>query len=245
MAAPNRWAVREAAEATFYDLVTKLPKVTLRTLKMTEVQTTGETVYAMGGRGNAKLVGFSGNREATVALQDAIFDNEALAMLTGNEVKAGPKTLDKFYEAVATEDGITLPFTPDLNSVKAYPMEAGAMGTMVASPTVDGKIVSGLTEGDTYRVYYKATVGDAKTITVTASDFGGTFRLVADVLVKDEETSKVYYAQFIAPKVKVEDEFTFTFSPDGDPSVLDIPLQILKDSASDNMWELVIYDEEA
>ena len=31
MAAPNRWAVREAAEATFYDLVSKDPVVTLTT----------------------------------------------------------------------------------------------------------------------------------------------------------------------------------------------------------------------
>ena len=52
MAAPNRWAVREAAEATFYRLDgNKDAIVTLKTLKMTEVQTTGETVYARGGRG--------------------------------------------------------------------------------------------------------------------------------------------------------------------------------------------------
>ncbi len=250
MAAPNRWAVREAAEATFYDLGTKLPKVTLRTLKMTEVQTTGETVYSQGGRGNAKLVGFSGNREATVSLQDAIFDNAALAMLTGKEIVTGARELQKFYETTLTDLTIELPFTPVAGSLLVYPIENGAMGTAIpltTGYTVATKvvtIVSGAAIGDKVRVYYKTSVGDAKTITVTASDFGGTFRLVCDVLVKDEETSKVYYAQFIAPKAKIEDEFTFSFSPDGDPSVLDIPLQILKDSASDNMWELVIYDDE-
>lgn len=252
MAAPNRWAVREAAEATFYDLETKKPRVTLRTLKMTEVQTTGETVYAMGGRGNAKLVGFSGNREATMALQDAIFDNEALAMLTGNAVTTGIRVLEKFFEATLGADLlINLPFTPVVGTLQVNPIVAGAMAeelVLTTGYTVAAKVVtvvSGAVEGDKVRVYYKTSVGSAKTITVTASDFGGTFRLVADVLVRDAETSKVYYAQFIAPKAKIEDEFTFSFSPDGDPSVLDIPLQLLKDSASDNMWELVIYDEEA
>ena len=124
MAAPNRWAVREAAEATFYDLTTKLPKVTLRTLKMTEVQTTGETVYAQGGRGNAKLVGFSGNREATVALQDAIFDNAALAMLTGKEIVTGVRVLDKFYETTLTDLTIELPFTPVALSTSVYKLDA-------------------------------------------------------------------------------------------------------------------------
>ena len=251
MAAPNRWAVREAAEATFYSLESPFnPVVTLRTLKMTEVQTTGETVYAQGGRGNARLVGFSGNKEATVALQDAIFDNQALAMLTGNAVTTGERTLDKFFEATVGEDGlITLPFTPVADSQKVYPFVAGALGeqeALTTGYTIASNVVTivDAVAGDKYRVYYKTTVGSAKTITVTASDFGGTFRLVCDVLVRDAETSKVYYAQFIAPKAKIEDEFTFSFSPEGDPSVLDIPLQLLKDSNSDNMWELVIYDEE-
>ncbi len=48
MAAPNRWAVREAGEATFYSLVDGHAIVTLRTLKTSGVETSGETVYARG-----------------------------------------------------------------------------------------------------------------------------------------------------------------------------------------------------
>ena len=65
---------------------------------MTEVTTNGETTYAMGGRGNAKLVGFSGNREARVTIQDAIFDNKALAMLTGVPVASSTKSKVKTEE---------------------------------------------------------------------------------------------------------------------------------------------------
>ena len=48
MAAPNRWAIREAGEATFYNLETGKANVTLRTLKTSGVETSGETVYARG-----------------------------------------------------------------------------------------------------------------------------------------------------------------------------------------------------
>lgn len=246
--APNRWAVREAAEATFYNLDTGAPVVTLNTLKMTEVSTTGETVYAQGGRGNAKLVGFSGDREATVALQDAIFDNEALAMLTGNKIGTEAKTLEFFEDIrVKTPGEVELKREPEADTISAGRMDNGKfIPTGDESFTAAEKTVpiADAVVGERIRVYYKATVANAKTITVTASDFGGTFRLVVDVLVRDEDTGKVFYAQFIAPKAKIEDEFTFSFSPDGDPSVLDIPLQILKDTDSENMWELVIFDDE-
>lgn len=48
MATPNRWAIREAGEATFYDLTDGHAIVTLTTLKTSGVETSGETVYARG-----------------------------------------------------------------------------------------------------------------------------------------------------------------------------------------------------
>ena len=51
MATPNQWAIREAGEATFFDLVDGHAIVTLTTLKTSGVETTGETAYSRGGRG--------------------------------------------------------------------------------------------------------------------------------------------------------------------------------------------------
>ena len=48
MAAPNRWAVRDAGSATFYSLSDGSAIVTLSTLKTSGIETTGETVYARG-----------------------------------------------------------------------------------------------------------------------------------------------------------------------------------------------------
>ena len=235
MAIPNRWAVREAAEATFFDIVTGAAKVTLKTLKMTEVTTNGETTYAMGGRGNAKLVGFSGNREARVTIQDAIFDNKALVMLTGKEIATGTKSRIKTEQVTAGTAGT---FTlSDLTF-------DGSVNVNGASVTATDGVVStsALTVGQKALVTYQYPATTASTITVTSKDFAGTYKLVLDVVVRDLETGKDFYGQFIAAKVQVENEFTFSFSPDGDPSVLDIPIEILKPANSDVMYELVLFD---
>jgi hypothetical protein len=240
MAIPNRWAVREAAEATFYPVGSNTPHVTLKTLKMTEVTTTGETTYAMGGRGNAKLVGFSGNREARVTIQDAIFDNKALAMLTGNEIKPAQKR-DRVFseEIVATEGQFTLSDLAFTGSV-TYSVDGEEATGSATSGVVT---VEDLPAGSRVTASWTKAV-DSQAITVTASDFAGTYKLVLDVVVRDLETGKDFYGQFIAPKVQVENEFTFSFSPDGDPSVMDIPIEILKDTNSSLMYELVLYDNE-
>ncbi len=45
---PERYAIREAPLFHFYNASTGKPMFTLNTLKMSEVQTSGETTYAMG-----------------------------------------------------------------------------------------------------------------------------------------------------------------------------------------------------
>lgn len=239
MAIPNRWSVREAAEASFYEVGTDNLVVALRTLKMTEVSTTGETTYAVGGRGNAKLVGFSGNREAKVTIQDAIFDNNALAMLMGQKLKA-PAQREKTFtqEIVVSEAGkITL---PDLTV-------AGAVSVTIGGVTKDGTATAGVITEASAKVGDRATVTWKKKVStqvfsVTAKDFAGTYKLVLDVVVRDLETGEDFYGQFIAPKVQIENDFTFSFSPDGDPSVMDIPIEILKDTNSSLMYELLLFD---
>lgn len=239
MAIPNRWAVREAAEATFYTVGTNTPIATLKTLKMTEVTTNGETTYAMGGRGNAKLVGFSGNREARVTIQDAIFDNKALAMLTGVPIsttarsKVVTETLPSGAGSFTISKAAALSVTYTVDGGAAVTATSAATGVVTAA---------GMTAGKTVVATYTIASAAASTITVTSKDFAGTYKLILDVVVRDLETGKDFYGQFIAPKVQVENEFTFSFSPDGDPSVLDIPIEILKPADSDVMYELVLFD---
>ena len=261
---PNvkRWAVREAGIATFYalsdfaDVGAGEPIVTLKSLKTTGVETTGETVYARGGRGNAKLVGFSSNRESTLSLQDALFDNEALAMLTGNDIFTGEVEVDQHEvftvgDATATES-FTLAASPlDVSDVHAYKYVDGMKeGAELTKESLNGKDVeidtSAMSTDDQIIIYYTAnTDSETSKVKVTSDNFGGTFKVVIDLIVVDAVTKAEYAAQMIVPNAKFEDDFNLDLAAEGDPSVLDLTLEVLKSPNNTDMWELVIYDESA
>jgi hypothetical protein len=185
-------------------------------------------------------------------LQDAIFDNLALAMLTGNDIVTGEQKVSKFHRAVLDDTG-AFEVPAEMGTVEKVlslhrldydgvtPLEALTVGDDYTIVGSDVEIVSG-TEGDRYVIYFETTTQPtSKTVTVTADKFGGTFKLVVDVTVRDEFTGQDFYGQFVTERAKIEDDFSFNFSPDGDPSVLDLPIEILKDPTSADMWKLIIF----
>lgn len=259
MATPNRWSIREAGEATFYSLVDNHAIVTLTTLKTSGVETTGETVYARGGRGNAKIVGFSSNREAKLTLEDAIFDNEAVAMLTGNDILEGKKIIDRHDVLSVTSSKVSLPKTPKGALISVYVVNPdgtngkeytlGTPATNQQEYSIAGKELtfhSSVVNDSKIRVYYKVeTASDAKTVRVTSDKFGGSFRVAVDVLVVDVFTKKAFQGQLSVANAKFEDNFNLDFAADGDPATLTLPMEILKNPVGTDMWELIIYDEDA
>lgn len=258
MATPNRFAIRDSGKATFYSLTgSKGVIVTLPTLKTSGVETTGETVYSRGGYGNSKLVGFSSNREAKIMLEDALFDTKAIAMLTGNEPVVGTKTIPINGELQsALSQSVTLDNTPVGALVSVHEVNPdGTNGTLytLGDPganetefSISGKVVtfhSSVSNGKAFNFYYHAeTDATATTIKVTADAFGGTFKIVLDVLVRDAYTKADFAGKLIIPNGKFEDNFDFSFSADGDPATLNLPVEILKDPVSTTMWEMVIHD---
>jgi hypothetical protein len=259
MATPNRWAIKEAGNVSFYNIGTNKAIVTLTTLKTSGVETTGETVYARGGRGNSKLVGFSTNREARITLQDAIFDNNAIAMLTGNDLVAGVKKVDRNEIGTITSNTITLAKTPQGALLSVFKLNTdgtngqeytlGTPATNATEYSITGKVMTfhtSVTNNTQFRIYYQVnTASDAKTVKVTSDQFGKTFRVVLDVLVVDEFTKDAFEGQLRIPNAKFEDNFNLSFAADGDPAVLDLNMEILKSATSTDMWELVVFDQDA
>jgi hypothetical protein len=80
---------------------------------------------------------------------------------------------------------------------------------------------------------------------VTSDKFGSSFKVVLDVLVRDEYTKEDFAGQIIIPNAKFEDNWSLNLSNESDPAVLDLPLEILKSSTSTMMWEMVIFDQSA
>ncbi|TVX97965.1 hypothetical protein [Cohnella terricola] len=259
MTTPNRWAIRDAGIATFYSLATGKPVTTLRTLKTSGLETTGETVYSRGGRGNPKLLGFSSNREAKLTLQDAVFDNKALAMLTGNNLVEGASDVVFIDTLTVNANATALSKTPVGSLIGVYKLNAdGTLGDEVkfAAGTVatgeykiSGKnltFFSGdFADGQKIAAYYSVTTdATAKTLKVTSDAFGKTFKVVLDCVVRDEYTKEDYAAQITIPSAKFEDTFNLALAAEGDPAVLDMTMDVLKDPLSNDMWMMKIFDED-
>lgn len=229
MATPNQWAIKESGDVSFFDLVTGRAITTLSTLKSTSLETTGETTYSRGGRGNAKIVGFSSNRESKVVMQDAIFDNTAVSMLTGNNLLEGKKIVDINEVKTVTSNKISLSKTPKgalVSVFKVNPDGTNGQEFTLGTPATNSTDYSVATKDLTFhtsvtnatqiRVYYKAeTALDAKTVKVTADQFGKTFRVSIDVNVTDIFTKKIYNGQINIPNAKFEDNFNISLSSDG------------------------------
>jgi hypothetical protein len=188
-----------------------------------------ETVYARGGRGNAKIIGFSTNRQASLKLQDAIFDNNAVAMLTGNDIVTGVKKVDRNEIQSVTSNTITLTKTPvgailsvfkvNTDGTNGQEYTLGTPATNATDYSVSAKTLTfhtSVTNGTQFRIYYQVnTTTDAKNIKVTSDQFGKSFRVVIDCLVVDEYTKAAFEAQIRIPNAKFEDNFNLSFSADG------------------------------
>jgi hypothetical protein len=79
-------------------------------------------------------------------------------------------------------------------------------------------------------------------IDVSANAFPGTYYITGDTFVKNEKTGKDEFFQFIIPKAKVLSENnTITLEADGEPTVFNMNLKVLK-SKNAPMMSLVQYN---
>jgi len=87
-----------------------------------------------------------------------------------------------------------------------------------------------------------AKVYDAKgqEIEISANSFPGTYYVTGDTYARSEVTGKDEFFQFIIQKAKVQSENTITLEAEGDPSVFNMNLRVMRPSDG-KMMKLVKY----
>jgi hypothetical protein len=262
MGTPKQWAIADVAEATAYSTKDGTVLFQLKNLKTSGLENSAKTVYARGGRGNAKIVGFSSDREAKVKLQDAVFTNAVLAIMTGNDLVTGAANVYKSEILIVDANAVTLTKTPvggtliglyklnDDGSFNGDTLEKVATSPTAGQYTLSAKAIAFSTgefeNGDRVQAFYLMTTdASGVTIKVSSDKFAGAFKLVLDCMVVDTYTKLGYAAQIIIPSCKAEDNWSFSFQAGGEPAVFDMPIEILKPSNSNDMWTMTVYDEEA
>ena len=85
-------------------------------------------------------------------------------------------------------------------------------------------------------------VTDVSEIEISANSFPGTYYVTGDTYARSEKNGVDEFFQFIIPKAKVQSENTITLEADGDPSVFNLNLRVLRPAGGGAMMRLVKYD---
>lgn len=104
----------------------------------------------------------------------------------------------------------------------------------------NGKVVKNLVIGDRYFCSYDV-LSEGGVIDISATSFPGTYYVTGDTYARSAASGKDEFFQFIIPKAKVTSENTITLEAEGDPSVFNMNLKVLR-PADGIMMKLVKYN---
>ena len=248
----DRYGIKEVCDFTLYNIEDDgsqgAPVLFLDTLKISTVEQTADNTSARGGKGNAELVIWDFGREITLNLQDALFSAKSMAIMYGcptDKLSSGAGKvyrtwmLDPNAEEAPTnlELGLGKTHTPGPNAkyYKANGEYADKTGDN-QEPPASGKF----TKGAAF-VTDEITTKDQTDIVINAETFPGTYYCVGDTYSRSEVTGEDSFFQIQIPKAKMLSDITLTLEAEGDPTVFDMQMKVLRPKNGD-MMKLVKYD---
>lgn len=257
----DRYGIKEVADVTFYELDNAgnptVPALYLDTLKVSTIEQTAEEAEARGGKGNPPLIIWDYGKEITVTLEDALFSAKSMAIMFGNG-QVNPYEGEDAYvmktEIVKVGSSVTIPAeTTDVQEQaklagwsEKYTAPDGKLHAKVNSKFYaenadkDSAPVTKLEPGKTYFCTYDLKV-TGSIIEISANSFPGTYYVVGDTYARSEASGRDEFFQFIVPKAKVQSENTITLEAEGDPSVFNMNLRVMR-PADGKMMKLVKYN---
>lgn len=244
----EQYGIKEVCDFTFYDIGADgkptVPVLYLDTLKVSTLEQTAEDTAAKGGKGNADLIIWDFGKEINITLEDALFSAKSMAIMFGNgtvtDYTDAAAFIMKTEKFVAT--ATTVPTTTDASGWSAkYTAPDGKLYEKKNPKFFDAKgaIPEALVVGDTYFCSFDVLV-DGAIIDIGASTFPGTYYAVGDTFARSRTTGKDEEFQLIISKAKVLSENTITMEAEGDPSVFNMNLRVLR-PADGKMVRLVKY----
>ena len=233
------------------------PVIYFDSLKTSSMEGAATTVYAQGGKGNARLVAWEGERTVTFTMEDALISPAGFMILSGAGLISGadkPIQVHVTEQVKIEEDGVI--YTQDKPYIidgedYIYVMKLDNNGEIATEPyiyTYDNaakdengyaltlKATKYTAEaqpkaGDIVLVdYYTEKTGEGvQQIEITADKFGGNYYLEASTLFRDQATGVDMPAEFIIPNCKIQSNFTFTMASSGDPSTFTFTMDAFPD----------------
>lgn len=243
----DKYGIKEVADVTFYELgetgLPTNPVLYLDTLKVSTLEQTGEEYDARGGKGNAILLSWDSNKEITVTLEDALFSAKSMSIMFGNgRVKSYEGNIMRSEEFVATATALPAAGADGSGWKHQYEGPDGMLYAKLNPKFYDahGNVVTALVVGERYFCSYDV-LAEGGVIDISATSFPGTYYVTGDTYARSAASGKDEFFQFIIPKAKVTSENTITLEAEGDPSVFNMNLKVLR-PADGIMMKLVKYN---
>lgn len=249
----DKYGIKEVADITFYKADKNgkpaYPVLYIDTAKTSTIEQTADETTANGGKGNPALISWDYNKDINVTLEDALFSAKSLAIMFGNGTtyKYGdsttPALLMKTEVFTATTSGTVSAVAGGDYGWNMYFEGPDGKKYNKLNPKffdADGKAVATVVANEKYFCSFDLEVAGS-VIRISPSTFPGTYYVTGDTWARSQANGDDEFFQFIIPKAKVKSENTITMEADGDPSVFNLDLHVLRPESGDMMM-LVKYD---
>ena len=257
----DRYGIKEVADVTFYKINADgskgAPVLYLDTLKVSTVEQTASSADARGGKGNPKLVSWDFGKEINVTLTDALFSPASMAIMFGDKDGVSIGNTEEKITKVAmarisetkTDTTVEIDAKEGRKTVKVladggttYNTTAGIVSVTGADhEPISAENFASQAAGDKVFVHYEVAPTSKKVIDINADTFPGTYYITGDTFCRSDVTGEDDFFQFIIPKAKMSSENTITLEAEGDPSVFNLNLTVLRPE-SGPMMQLVQYN---
>lgn len=240
----DKYGIKEVADVVFYTIGNDgepgAPALYLDTLKVSTIEQTAEEAEARGGKGNSPLIIWDYGKEITVTLEDALFSAKSMAIMFGNGVATAESTGTVLKTIQFT--GSVPPSSFAGPGGKNYDVpESGVSYFNASGSAIPSAGLSTIGATEPMFQTFNMTTTATTTIEISANSFPGTYYVTGDTFSRKESNGTDEFFQFIIPKAKMKSENTITLEAEGDPTVFNMSLRVLR-PADGVMMKLVKYD---
>lgn len=207
------------------------PVLYIDSAKTSTLEGAATSVYAQGGRGNARLISWEGEKTLTFTVEDALLSPIGFSILSGAGLLSNAAETVHVHttaNAHAGSDG-KIDLTDVLGTdeeidgtapVFVMTMEEGSITGMVSGATIEGKVITAATAAnkDVFVDFYVLKDSKVTELQIDAENFAGNYYVEASTLFRRESDGKDLPAEITLPNVKIQSNFTFSMASTGDPS---------------------------
>lgn len=234
-----KYGFREITDVALIDLATDKPAIFMDYLQTATQSIASEIVYATGGSGAPKRVGFQSGNGLKMELVSGLITPELLAIMFGTTTSKGSTYVPVTEVVTATSNTFTLAGTPIVSDLVNHPVTVAYTTDGTAPDTHLSKVSSTplateyslttktvTTNSTTYATggkflvtYYKASSANNKRVKMQSNRYSKAYKLTGYTLWKNEGDDLFYPCYIEIPKLQITiDGNTLESAMNGDPT---------------------------